>query len=161
MLRTPPRHRAPPCPINAGMFRPIPSSTRRRAHRHPVPVRAGAPPAPRRPHQARPPAPRVPAVRPPLRQLVRLACRTAEATIAPVKTPLDWVAKRRAPWRCDRLQRGDQPARPSSAWASATGWHDGFTILQQACALVGAICRASRLAATKSGPAARISDLSP
>ena len=162
MLRTPPRHRAPPCPISAGMSRPIPSSTRRRAHRHPVPVRAGAPPAPLRPHQARPLAPRVPAVQPPLRQLVRLACRTAEATIATVKPPLiGWLNGGAMALRS--IARRRPAGRPSSAWRRRPDWHDGFTILQQACAFAGAIPRASRLTDQHIGTstlcaAARISD---
>jgi hypothetical protein len=100
MLR-PPRHRAPaapPCQISAGMFRPIPSSNRRRAHRHPVAVRAAVPPARQRPLQARPPAPRVPAVQPRLRQrprqLVRVACRTADATNSDREATPFWVAFR-------------------------------------------------------------------
>jgi hypothetical protein len=100
MLR-PPRHRAPaapPCRISAGMFRPIPSSNRRRAHRHPVAVRAAVPPARQRPLQARPPAPRVPAVQPRLRQrprqLVRVACRTADATNSDREATPFWVAFR-------------------------------------------------------------------
>jgi len=94
MLR-PPRHRAaaaPPCPISAGMFRPIPSSNRRRAHPHLVAVRAGAPRAPRRPLQARQQAPRVLAVQPRLRQLVRVACKTADATNSDREaTPYRWL----------------------------------------------------------------------
>jgi hypothetical protein len=89
MLR-PKRHRAavPPCPINAGMFRPTPSSNRRRAQLHPAALRAALPARQRqRPHQARPPAPRVPAAQPLLRQLVRAACRTADTTKATVKPP--------------------------------------------------------------------------
>ena len=96
MLR-PPRHRAaaaPPCQISAGMFRPIPSSNRRRAHRHLVAVRAGAPPAPQRPRQARPLAPRAPAAQPRLRQLVRVACRTADATNSDREATPFWVAFR-------------------------------------------------------------------
>src|SRR3954464_2422374 len=91
----PPRHRAPAaprCPISAGMFRPTPSSNRRRAHPHPVAVRAGAPRAPQRPLQARQQAPRVLAVQPRLRQLVRAACKTADATTSDREaTPCGWL----------------------------------------------------------------------
>jgi hypothetical protein len=106
MLSRPPRHRAaaaPPCPISAGMFRPIPSSNRPRAHRRPVAVRAGPPLAPQRPRQARPPARRVPAVQPRLRQLVRLACRTAKLTNNDREATPHWGGFLLTTFHCDRL----------------------------------------------------------
>lgn len=79
--------------ISVGMFRPIPSNNRRRAHLHPVALRA-APPVRRllQSRQARRLAPRVQAVQPRLQRLVRVACRTAEVPNNDREaTPCGWL----------------------------------------------------------------------